>query len=55
MGLTEISNHSRTIISYLKSYSCVQIVRIRQGYLINRIAYTKKKYLNPFNCAQADE
>ena len=49
MGQIELlSNLVRIIISYLKSYSCVQIVCIRLEYLLIVITNVKKQYLKPF-------
>ena len=57
MGQIEPFSHLLriAIIINLKPYSCMQIIYIRQEYLINRIINVKLQYLKPFNCVQTND
>ena len=57
MGQIELFNLSFkiSIISYLKPYSCVQIICIRWEYLINKNTNVKYQYLKPFKWVQTND
>ena len=55
IGQREIFNHFlRIIIKYLKPHSRMQIVPIRQEYLMIKIINIKQLYLKSFNCVQTN-
>ena len=37
------------IITYLKQYNCMQVIYIKEKYLINRISNIEKQCLKSFN------